>query len=360
MYASGMGIQRNGSNNSNYSKSIFKSNTTVSGDSSQKSEVESLLRTLTESAESTTAAKGTKTFTAQSMLNQTGLSSASQLGFTGDSDVDKALAAIKKLNYNYRTVSTMIQRAKNANSAGKAVIAAKRQVATLRSKLRSCDDEDESQEIQLAISHAQQMERVAKKKQHHLQQEELVESTMSLDEKEAAAEEAIDAAAENARGISDEDMKKAMEKQKGDSLNYDATNTAYQNEASLNASEYIPETDISEFPETDMSEFTDTEFAEEFSSDMEELMGEMEDLSDEMSEELSDMMDMFEAVDPHMSKESLQKLKLKHRNSERKDIVKADMDYLKGVFDHLEAAGAPQGTTGTGDISAGSFVSLSL
>ena len=40
-------------------------------------------------------------------------------------------------------------------------------------------------------------------------------------------------------------------------------------------------------------------------------------------------------LDPHMSEEDLRELKTKHRNAERKEIIKAEMDYLKQVFDHM-------------------------
>ena len=35
-------------------------------------------------------------------------------------------------------------------------------------------------------------------------------------------------------------------------------------------------------------------------------------------------------------RDSLKMMKIKHRNKEMKDIVKADAEYLKAVFDHLE------------------------
>ena len=36
-----------------------------------------------------------------------------------------------------------------------------------------------------------------------------------------------------------------------------------------------------------------------------------------------------------MSAEDLKELKIKHRNKEMKEIVKADTEYLKAVFDNL-------------------------
>ena len=40
----------------------------------------------------------------------------------------------------------------------------------------------------------------------------------------------------------------------------------------------------------------------------------------------------MEMIDPHMTKEDLEELKRKHRASEQKAMMKADMDYLKGMI----------------------------
>ena len=49
-------------------------------------------------------------------------------------------------------------------------------------------------------------------------------------------------------------------------------------------------------------------------------------------EEAMEMLEDMEIVDPHMSKEDLEELKRKHRATEQKAMVKADMDYLKGMI----------------------------
>ncbi len=43
--------------------------------------------------------------------------------------------------------------------------------------------------------------------------------------------------------------------------------------------------------------------------------------------------ELLEAVDPHMSPEELKQLKMKHRQSEEKDMTKADMEYMKSMFE---------------------------
>ena len=47
---------------------------------------------------------------------------------------------------------------------------------------------------------------------------------------------------------------------------------------------------------------------------------------------LSEVFDVLELVDLDMSKEDFKMLKLKHESSERKDIVRDNMEYLKSMF----------------------------
>ena len=60
----------------------------------------------------------------------------------------------------------------------------------------------------------------------------------------------------------------------------------------------------------------------------------MRDIMDEMGmDELSDtMLSVKKDIDPA----DLKMMKIKHRNKEMKEIVKADAEYLKAVFDRLE------------------------
>ncbi|WP_026664692.1 hypothetical protein [Butyrivibrio sp. FC2001] len=62
------------------------------------------------------------------------------------------------------------------------------------------------------------------------------------------------------------------------------------------------------------------------------------EFGEEELEELEESMEMFEnmeIVDPHMSKEDLEDLKRKHRASEDKAIMKANMDYLKDMIKYV-------------------------
>lgn len=92
-------------------------------------------------------------------------------------------------------------------------------------------------------------------------------------------------------------------------------------------------------------------------------MSEMSDFTSEMIQEMSDSLrDLMEemgldglsdtavSVNREMDPADLKMMKIKHRNKEMKDIVKADAEYLKAVFDHLEKmkdnAVIPTGNTG--------------
>ena len=71
--------------------------------------------------------------------------------------------------------------------------------------------------------------------------------------------------------------------------------------------------------------------------DMMELMDDfdesMQGLMDEMG--LDELMDTFETIKKDLTPEELKEITIKHRNKEMKDMVKADADYLKVIFDKM-------------------------
>ena len=75
-----------------------------------------------------------------------------------------------------------------------------------------------------------------------------------------------------------------------------------------------------------LDEFSD-EILNEFSESMKELFDEMG---------LDELSDSVLSVEKDMDPADLKMMKIKHRNKEMKDIVRADAKYLKAVFDHLE------------------------
>ena len=62
-------------------------------------------------------------------------------------------------------------------------------------------------------------------------------------------------------------------------------------------------------------------------------MMEMAEETVELDEELDEM---AEALSGSMTPEDLEQLKVKHRSDEARDILKADLKYLKALFDRLE------------------------
>ena len=211
--------------------------------------------------------------------------------------------------YNYKDVANKIIRAKNSQSAGQAVLSAKRKVAEVKRMIGRGDGDP--QELQLALTHAKRMEMVARKKKHHLELEEYVQRTQMRDEqqeKEEVDTQSISSMmTENAENeISDKEdaifeARQDMISEVMESFEENATNVSDDALASINDM-------ISEFGEEEL----------------------------EMLEESMRMLEDMEIVDPHMSKEDLEELKQRHRNSENKAITKANMEYLKGMFKHLE------------------------
>ncbi|SDB12386.1 hypothetical protein [Eubacterium oxidoreducens] len=228
------------------------------------------------------------------------------LDLTSTSTTKKNESYKKPTSYNYKEVATKILRAKTSISAGQAVIAAKRKISQIKRQIAAGDGDAE--ELQVALSHAKRMEIVAKKKKRHLELEELVEHTQKQDEKLQKQE---DAAAEIKNCLLDE-AKEEITKQE-DAIFKERENMLAQA--------------VQEYPEQMLDEMNEmiAEYGEE----------ELKEL-----EELSEIFDQMEIVDPHMSEEGLEKLKRKHRSSEQKDIVKADMEYLKDMIHIAQEKGS--------------------
>ncbi len=227
------------------------------------------------------------------------------LELSGSPDGDEDNEAEKPVNYNCKEVETKIQRAKTSVSAGQAVISAKRKVLEVKRKIASSDGD--SEELQLALTHARRMEMAARKKKHHLELEEMVQTTGKRDERLEKQEEASN------------QIKNALitEKEEEVTKREDAVFDERQKLIS-DAAEEMRDRGVQNSQDM-LSELGKilAEFGEEELKELEEAMEMLEDM---------------EIVDPHMSKEDLEELKRKHRADEQKAIVKADMDYLKGMI----------------------------
>ena len=209
----------------------------------------------------------------------------------------------KRLNYNFKALSNQILRTKTSFGARQAISAARRKVAQLSRNLNSSEYDDE--ELKSAIIHAKKMERIARKRMKHLKQEEEMARTGKAAPSETKMEEnALDGMdMEEMLGMSEEDIQKLMEE----------------------LEEMMQQLDSGEYTE-------DT----------------MKDLSDMVLEETDSDMD-------------LERLKKKHRSDELREIVDADIKYLKAMFQKLarekQALSSTKSSSGSQTSSGGQSAS---
>lgn len=198
-----------------------------------------------------------------------------------------SLISLKTLKYQFKSISSKLMSAKTSTSARMVVGQAEREVLRLkREKMKENVDETE---IDAAINHAKAMERVARRKVKHLLQEELAKASGKCSMPE--------------------------EKETDDIKSDSAGNERSNNE------------DICE--------------SEECSDVIDKINAETAKLSEEMldtiSEAMNDLMEEFGFEEaPESDPEDIKMMIIKHRNREMKEIAKADSEYLKAVFDHLE------------------------
>ena len=235
--------------------------------------------------------------------------------------------ALKKLKYQFKNISSKILRSKTSQAAKQAAGQARREV--LRLKRQKQNSDSDSEEIDAAIAHAQAMERVAKKKAKHLEEEEMMKAAGGICQGDRISEEETkdvqDAEAENAQNEEEMSAEGSADEVSGD----------------LSAYEYAADSyDISDYIDLGMDEFYAQagDFMSEMSDFTSEMMQEMSDSLRDLMEEmgLDGLSDNAVSVNREMDPADLKMMKIKHRNKEMKDIVKADAEYLKAVFDHLE------------------------
>ncbi len=269
----------------------------------------------------------------------------------------------KKLQYSYKKISSQIVRSKNSISAKRAASAARREVQRLK-RLRASGEYDE-EELQISIDHAKSMERVAKKKVAHLQQEEMIERGQNgalgaLEEKEESPKNEE----ENPEDELTEEEQAALEELDPNVYYPDEYADALQT-VMEDAQEELryQMAEVQEEMQYRMEELTSRmqeqmeEVQEDTADSMDQLMSEIQSAMEDMVEDLdlSELTDTLTAPDPNMSEDDLKMLKLKHRTKEMKDIAKADGDYLKAIMDKYEKKGiAGTGLSG-GAPSAPSF-----
>ena len=243
----------------------------------------------------------------------------------------------KKLQYSYKKISSQIVRSKTSVSARKAASAARREVLRLK-RLRASGEYDE-EELQISIEHAKSMERIAKKKVAHLQQEEMIErgqngAMAALEEKEEQTEE---------KELEEEPIEDEPEDQ-------EYADQEYLDEMQIMMADMQDEMAFRMEELSEEMELALQEIAENSRDSMDEMMSDMmkmvQDAMEEMDEvlELDELANTMVAPDPNMSEDDLKMLKMKHRTKEMKDIAKADGEYLKAIMDKYEK----KGVAGTG------------
>ena len=219
----------------------------------------------------------------------------------------------KKLQYNFKRLSNQVLRTKTSVNAKQLVTKAKFQIADLRAKLISGDYD--YAEVHNALVHAEKIARVAKKRMKHLEEEEYLEKTGRMEE------------------FSYEDLKEKQEDQEDEIL--DTTGLS----------------------------------REELEQLMQDLQEELERIEDELDEAMKEAENLMEELvqgnNSHMDTKDLEALKKKHRSQELQDIMKADMEYLKALFNKLakekEAAGSSSSNnSGSSDNSYGNISGVSL
>lgn len=190
---------------------------------------------------------------------------------------------LKRLRYNFKEISSQILMAKTSGIAGMVAVRARSVLASLHRK-KSIGEYDET-ELRHAIIHAGKMLRIAKKRTRHLKEEEKAEQKGSCMVEKEEFEDAHTKRQEQA----DEQLRQMEEELR--------------------------------------------KLEEEFQDLMEDSMREMMESMEEIGGLEEEMMGV---VRVEMSPEALERLKKKHRADELREIVEADMKYLKALMGRLE------------------------
>ncbi len=212
----------------------------------------------------------------------------------------------KPVLYSFKQVSSQVLQAKTSTKAMQVSNGIRAKIGLLKKQLKNGEADEE--EILRAILHAEMVMRACDKKKKNLKMEETAERRIEGEE-----------------------------------------------ELPMEAEE-----------KTETEEASDEEIRELEQAEFEALMEKLEMTADEMMEaaeetaELDEDLDeMAEALSGSMTPEDLEQLKVKHRSDEARDILKADLKYLKALFDRLQSEKENAGKENfSGNYDSG--VSLSL
>ncbi len=204
----------------------------------------------------------------------------------------------KRVNYNMRQISARILKCKTSGSARMALTGARTKVAQLKRQMN--DYGIDRYELEHAIIHATKIMRVAKKKLKHLQEEETVKKGGPCAGEQAEMEEEFE----------EQLFEDTQNKESADAYGDDTAQEIMR----------------------DLQQEIQREMMKAMQEEMQQMLQEMTQESglDELMEELGASF----SVD--MDPEDLEAMKKKHRNEELKDILEADMKYLKAIFNKLQ------------------------
>lgn len=209
----------------------------------------------------------------------------STMGTLAVTKATRGKAKKKKLTYNFKKISNKIMSSKTSSHANKAVREARSELVKLLMKQKSGDYDDKA--VTDAITHARSIERVAKKHRKHIEEEERAQRTHS--------------------GITEEEENFEDEE-------VEETEDAQQQQAR---------------EQQEQAERTAREL-EQLTQEIEQMLRESEEQMNELADEL-----MSSASFEHMDDDDIENMKKRHRAEELRDIMEADMKYLKALFDRL-------------------------
>lgn len=220
---------------------------------------------------------------------------------------------LKKLKYRFKNISSKIIRSKTSYAAKQVAGQARREVLRLKNEKKQSSED--SAELDAAIAHAKTMERVAKKKAKHLEEEEMIK---------VSGGPCADRLVEEEEKLEDtNDLSEAVSSQEA----------GYEQEQEISYVEMAKM--MSELSENMQAVIENMQaMSEAMSQDMESMTEDMQDLLEDVG-----LGELTEAITPsgeEMDPEDLKQLKIKHRNKEMQEIAKADAEYLKTIFDILE------------------------
>lgn len=223
---------------------------------------------------------------------------------------------LKKLKYHYKDISSKIMRSKTLAMARQVVSQAKREVLRLKREKQS--GKYDSEEIDAAIVHAKAMERIARKKVKHLEEEEMAKACGGLCADSQISDERTEEEQEKDRTSIDELEREELQHE-------DIQQEEFQQEELLTEQTIEPIT-ISEMNASVLEDLSQ-ELFHEMSEELQNLMSELG---------IDELNDSLLAAKRDMDPADLKEMKIKHRNREMKEIVKADNEYLKAYFKYLE------------------------